>query len=1014
MSLLRRLLGRDKRPAPDRTPPVAHDDLEKYFTDADEARGAFAAIVGAETLPKKIFVVHGVGAVGKSSLLRMFRLHCRRAGIPVALTPEKPPPSPVVLLAGWADDLRRDGIELPAFDPTLQRLRELEAKVHDEAKAAGHAAAVDELAKTALAGAGRVVGEFAPIPFGGEIGKALAGEAGAAVIALVRETLSKPDLDFVLDPVGRLTDDFVADVNRAAERRRVVLMIDTYEQLTAFDEWLCALVARLSPNTLVVVAGRVVPDWDPSWPGWLVNAELIELGEMSEKDVADLVRKYAALHSREAPSDEQVQEVVQFARGLPMVAVSMVEAWARYRLAEFEPARNDAVADLADRLLTSVPAETRPSFEAAALLRSFNADSLRALVDGDGAAADRLYEELRRWPFTRPGRHGLSVHESMREVMNEALRLKSPQRFGELHQKAAAHYQSLVERTHGDELERLRLEWLYHAVAADEEAGMRAFRDLAEQLVRNQWLTRLRSLLGDARSYTLQNPGNRAWIRYYEARLEHLLGRVSTAEAEYAAISDDDAAPALLRAYALCDLGTIYAALDRLAEPGGEPRADDTVKRSLALCPQLDRKLVTNHETLMNISNARTDWNASLVHVRAAREFAQAAGDAFGAIRADLLEGALFALQGDWHGYLETRARYVTAPELADVPALEMQVSYFTWPLVFMGRCREAQRSSERAHRLALDLGESELLVTILESVALARGLQDDFGEARAKFDAAENVYENVHAQGDPAGTPERYIRAMLSFRGLVAAREGKLDDAQADLERALAIKQQIADRIGIPEVHAWLGTVHELRGDFAAAEAAYEQVLALRAVRRQYFEAVAVAGLARVDQASGRPEEAAARIAEAESNGGYEYDDVLASLRYVAARLAWDGALSDGATGFEPAERLFREALVHALRYNRFLLDELVGGRPQGSVFRPLTQLCADRGDEGRRMLQTLEQWWRTGTNAVEREPKATVSPLEVGISLVDAEQLARSREPGAGAPQRNVVDQLGAAGDG
>jgi hypothetical protein len=61
----------------------------------------------------------------------------------------------------------------------------------------------------------------------------------------------------------------------------------------------------------------------------------------------------------------------------------------------------------------------RPAFEAAAVLRYFDVDSLGALLENGNA--EKLYEELRHWPFIRSRREGLSVHDIIREMMNEAL-----------------------------------------------------------------------------------------------------------------------------------------------------------------------------------------------------------------------------------------------------------------------------------------------------------------------------------------------------------------------------------------------------------------------------------------------------------------------------------------------------------------------------------------------------------------------------------------------------------------
>jgi hypothetical protein len=103
-----------------------------------------------------------------------------------------------------------------------------------------------------------------------------------------------------------------------------------------------------------------------------------------------------------------------------------------------------------------------------------------------------------------------------------------------------------------------------------------------------------------------------------------------------------------------------------------------------------------------------------------------------------------------------------------------------------------------------------------------------------------------------------------------------------------------------------------------------------------------------------------------------------------------------------------FKEAMIYALRYNRFLLDEVLSGRPRGAPLHPIIPHCLDRGEEGRRMLIALRDWWKTGVNDIGSPRPDTISPILEGIPLMEAERIAREREPGDGSPQKAVIDQV------
>lgn len=81
-------------------------ELEKYFTDVEALRDWFDKAIVADTLPKRLLVIWGVGGIGKSSLLRMFRLNCKTARVPVGLASGDEAKSAVDVLTRWGEDLK--------------------------------------------------------------------------------------------------------------------------------------------------------------------------------------------------------------------------------------------------------------------------------------------------------------------------------------------------------------------------------------------------------------------------------------------------------------------------------------------------------------------------------------------------------------------------------------------------------------------------------------------------------------------------------------------------------------------------------------------------------------------------------------------------------------------------------------------------------------------------------------------------------------------------------------------
>lgn len=138
------------------------NDLLAYFTDVEQRCDEFKQMLAAPILAKRLFVVWGIGVVGKSSLLRMFRLHCRETGVPVLST-------------------------VPGLGLLLAKL------------------------------------------------------GGICIDALTDLLLSHgfkmPDIDLLLNPADKLTEDFLADVAQAADDQRIVLMLDNFEQMPGLEDW---------------------------------------------------------------------------------------------------------------------------------------------------------------------------------------------------------------------------------------------------------------------------------------------------------------------------------------------------------------------------------------------------------------------------------------------------------------------------------------------------------------------------------------------------------------------------------------------------------------------------------------------------------------------------------------------------------------------------------------------------------------------------------------------------------
>src|SRR6266567_3607255 len=994
---LRKRFGKQR--APQST--VEESGLEKFYTDSEYARQMFEQLATSANIPKRILVIHGLGGVGKSTLLKTYVLTCRKHHIPSALVASEEAPSPVDVLAEWEADLDHDGISLPTFHKTLNHYRAIQANVEDEAKK-GHQAKsqiAGTLGKTAAKTA--ITMAASAIPMVGPLVGSLGGESAEAFVDWLRSFLSKPDMELYLDPAKRLDSDFLSDLNRIASYQRIVLMTDTYEQMTALDDWMRELARRLPKNVLLVLAGRIVPVWDRAWQDWMGKAEVVELKEMTPDDIRTLVHRYYA-YIRSGESDpKQVEAIVQFARGLPMVATTVVQLWVKYGLEDFQTVRPQVVADLVDRLLEGVPTDMRPAFETAAVLRYFNVETLSALLENGNAEA--LYAELRRWPFIRSRKEGLAVHDAMREMINEALKVRTPDRFRTLHERAAAYYEKQVAKAAGEERERYASESLYHRVRADEASGIQLFQEIAEEFARYRMVNRLRTLLNDVNNHPLEQENSRLWREYYNARLAHLGTQIKHSEQIYQALGENELAEPKLRAYALCDWGGIQShGRERINQPGIEAKATQALELSLNTLSTRDVKIAMSWVHLGDMYTATSNWENALAQFEQPKRFFTERNDYSGLLTVLDYQRGVYTRQGNFRKMIDTTEEMLNIYQTAEEPFYLRTRICPPWEWLWAGRYIEAEKYLLAAIEASRSLQDQDYLCWKTRDLGICLVLQDKCSEGLSVLQEALSLAQSFESAG---GTE---VFSGLQSYGMAFLKCGEFEKAEEYLTQALIEAEKLHVRLDFSSLR--LATLYEILSDFEKAERFYQLSRGeVHPLNRKYLDCDVLTGLLRVKHAKNNYADIPPVWTEAEQLAQHnEYNDHFTSLYLTRGHITWDGLIPEWESGFNSSLHYYQLALTHALRYNRFLLDEVLAGREQGTPLRPIIPHCLERGKEGQRMLVALRDWWISGMNDIGKPRPDTISPIPEGIPLLEAERLARQGEPGDRSPQQSVVEQI------
>jgi len=207
-----------------------------------------------------VFSVTGEGGVGKSTLLLQFA-NIADASKAISITCDDRHPSPAQAMGHIAAHLAKLDIFHKEFDDRYKKYRELRDEVESDPKAPR--GFIDVMARV---GTHLAIKSGRQIPGVGALledaDTKAAGEATSQALNYLATRWGNKDEVSLLRETDRvLSPLFLGLLNRAAEKRRVLLMFDVFERTsTALWPWLLALFNNeygdLDGNLCFVIAGR--------------------------------------------------------------------------------------------------------------------------------------------------------------------------------------------------------------------------------------------------------------------------------------------------------------------------------------------------------------------------------------------------------------------------------------------------------------------------------------------------------------------------------------------------------------------------------------------------------------------------------------------------------------------------------------------------------------------------------------------------------------------------------------
>ncbi len=447
---------------------------EPLFLGRQDAQERFRRALWALLRPQEdeqpfIFLLHGIGGIGKSALTRRFR-HIAEREFPgsfhillldweiardttpaLRVGPEAITAEVVFevlhrafLDAGW-------GRFFDDYQKVRKQREETEAKVSRElerltAQDSPYAALRD----LGAAGLAKLVRQVLPI---GESGEAFTREALSATIQAGAEEMArlrqmaegflrarlKPDAyALYLQPRQQLARALARGLRKVSESKPLALLLDTYEIVFRADPWVREVIRHAGPRVVWVIAGRhnlAVSRHAERFRGYRADfthrLEVLDVGELAIDYVLEYLRDRAP--QRET-SREEAAAIHRATLGVPLAVRTAGDLWAQglplAAITEGIPdraPRDEIVRLMTERVLIHCPADSpdRRALYLLAMQPHPDDEVQMALLRPAEAGADfsltkRLNELAHRYSAVRL-EGGARLHEAARAFIREFL-----------------------------------------------------------------------------------------------------------------------------------------------------------------------------------------------------------------------------------------------------------------------------------------------------------------------------------------------------------------------------------------------------------------------------------------------------------------------------------------------------------------------------------------------------------------------------------------------------------------
>jgi hypothetical protein len=265
--------------------------------------------------------------------------------------------------------------------------------------------------------------------------------AGATVIRLDCQAI-EPTETGLLSELALATGGASGSPQTVAARlgqvgTRVIVALDTYEAFRLMDSWLRQVLIPLLPdNVRLILCGREGPvtAW-LSAPGWHGLFKAVRLDSLDQRSALELL-------SRAGVPPEEAKRLQRICHGHPLALTLAASLQGSDGTSTLNVDVGQQIVEKLSRLYIAdiKDLQTRRALEAASVIRRVTVPLLAAMLP-DLSPQD-TQERIRALPFVQADRHGLRIHDAVREAVALTLRAENPQQYREYRRAACSRFMS--------------------------------------------------------------------------------------------------------------------------------------------------------------------------------------------------------------------------------------------------------------------------------------------------------------------------------------------------------------------------------------------------------------------------------------------------------------------------------------------------------------------------------------------------------------------------------------------